>query len=446
MKKLFLTMALLLCSATFSFAQAPTKICVPNANGGCQDVTVSYPFPVNATASIAGFMGNGGYGTLTSTASSSASTAIPAASSGLAATTAVRITNNGTSEVSCTFATGAATGTTNNIQVPTNSSVVRGTGLFDHIACINQAGDSASNTVVLESGTGLGNDSGGGSSGGGSGGNVNLTQVGGSNISIGQALSAASLPVVLPAAQITTLTPIAWSNSNQIGNTAFGITGNGNTAFVTAAHALFGDITSMGGTAINSGCVASLSGFSSTIPATVCGVFGTYVLNTNGNIEWNADSVAATTNGSPTSSLGFLFNGTTVDRARSGTITGAALTQSGSQYPSGSTPITASATGTTAATTATLAGTTGKTTYICSYSIRANATAAATVTDTVTGVITATMSSLLWVAPLASGLGVDEQIFSPCVPASATNTGIAVVSGAPGSGGNVTVHATGYQL
>src|SRR6202044_2916893 len=35
--------------------------------------------------------------------------------------------------------------------------------------------------------------------------NVNLNQVGGSAISIGQQLSAASLPVVLPAAQITTL-------------------------------------------------------------------------------------------------------------------------------------------------------------------------------------------------------------------------------------------------
>lgn len=37
--------------------------------------------------------------------------------------------------------------------------------------------------------------------------NVNLNQVGGSAISIGQQLSAASLPVVLPASQITTLTP-----------------------------------------------------------------------------------------------------------------------------------------------------------------------------------------------------------------------------------------------
>lgn len=117
-----------------------------------------------------------------------------------------------------------------------------------------------------------------------------------------------------------------------------------------------------------------------------------------------------------------------------------------SQYPAGSVAITASATGTTAATTATLAGTAGKTTYICSYSIRANATAAVTVTNTITGVITGTLSHIMWIAPAASGLGIDEQIFMPCVPASAANTGIAVVSGAPGTGGLVSSTATGYQL
>lgn len=117
-----------------------------------------------------------------------------------------------------------------------------------------------------------------------------------------------------------------------------------------------------------------------------------------------------------------------------------------SEYPAGATPITASATGTTGATTATLAGTSGKTTYICGYSIRANATGATTVTNTITGVITATLSSIMWVAPLASGIGIDEQIFSPCIPASATNTGIAIVSGAPGSGGNVSSKGWGYQL
>jgi len=117
-----------------------------------------------------------------------------------------------------------------------------------------------------------------------------------------------------------------------------------------------------------------------------------------------------------------------------------------SQYPATAVPITASATGTTAATTATLTNVSGHTTYICGYSIRANATAAATVTDTITGVITATMSSILWVAPLASGIGIDENIFTPCIPASAVSTSIAVVSGAPGVGGMVSVRAWGYSL
>jgi hypothetical protein len=127
-------------------------------------------------------------------------------------------------------------------------------------------------------------------------------------------------------------------------------------------------------------------------------------------------------------------------------LNGNVYTRSASQYPAGATPITASATGTTAATTATLAGTSGKTTYICSLSVRANATANTNVTNTVTGVITGTLSRIMWVPANTSGLGIDEQIYSPCLPASGTNTGIAVVSGAPGTGGLVSVNATGYQL
>lgn len=116
-----------------------------------------------------------------------------------------------------------------------------------------------------------------------------------------------------------------------------------------------------------------------------------------------------------------------------------------SQYPAGAVPLTASITG-TSVTTATLAGTSGKTTFICTYSIRANATAATTVYNSITGIISGTQNHVMWVAPAASGLGVDEQIFVPCAPASAANTGISVISGNPGSGGNVSATATGYQL
>lgn len=118
----------------------------------------------------------------------------------------------------------------------------------------------------------------------------------------------------------------------------------------------------------------------------------------------------------------------------------------GTIIPAGATAITASATGTTAATTATLAGTSGKTTYMCWMSIRANATAAATGNATVTGTITGTLNFTQWTAPLASGIGIVEEIFNPCVPASGTNTGIAIISAAPGSGGTVSVSGGGYQM
>jgi hypothetical protein len=118
----------------------------------------------------------------------------------------------------------------------------------------------------------------------------------------------------------------------------------------------------------------------------------------------------------------------------------------GNGYPAGSTPITISATGTTGATTATLATGASVTTYICWLSIRANATGAATGNATVTGTITGTLNFTQWTAPLASGLGVTEEVFNPCIPASAVNTGIAVISAAPGSGGTVSVSAGGYTL
>jgi hypothetical protein len=117
-----------------------------------------------------------------------------------------------------------------------------------------------------------------------------------------------------------------------------------------------------------------------------------------------------------------------------------------SPYPATAVPITASATGTTAATTATLTAVTGHTTYICGFSIRANATAAATNNATVTGTISGTLNFTQWTAPLASGLGVTEEAFVPCIPASAVTTSIAVVSGAPGSGGVVSVTAWGYSI
>lgn len=123
----------------------------------------------------------------------------------------------------------------------------------------------------------------------------------------------------------------------------------------------------------------------------------------------------------------------------------ASLPASASQYPAGATPVTISATGTTAATAATLAGTSGKTTYVCGFSITSDAVAALAGSATVAGVITGTMTFIQGVGaiPAVSSL---TQTFSPCVPASTSNTGIVVTSAAAGTGGNTAVNAWGYQL
>lgn len=124
--------------------------------------------------------------------------------------------------------------------------------------------------------------------------------------------------------------------------------------------------------------------------------------------------------------------------------TGALITAP-SNYPAASTPLTVSTTGTTLATTATMAATASVTNYLCGFSIRANATAAATGNATVTGTISGTLNFTQFTAPLASGIGTVEQWFTPCIPASAVNTAIAVISAAPGAGGTVSVSAWGFK-
>jgi hypothetical protein len=111
----------------------------------------------------------------------------------------------------------------------------------------------------------------------------------------------------------------------------------------------------------------------------------------------------------------------------------------------GATPVTVSTVGTAAATTATIPAVVGKTAYLCGLSIRANATAAATGNATVTGTISGTINLTQWTAPLTSGIGVVEPVIGPnCIPASASNTAISVISAAPGAGGTVSVSAWGF--
>jgi len=213
------------------------------------------------------------------------------------------------------------------------------------------------------------------------------------------------------------------------------VTGHQCLVGITAARAFFTDLSSQAGTAITS----APSAYGTAPTGNVIGV--------NAFVTGAVGLAAASTTSGQTGSL--IMSAVTA--------TNPSYTTAQTNYVSsdvkgntrvvlgGGVPETASATGTTAATTATLATSASTTTYICGFSIRANATAAATGNATVTGTITGTLNYTQWTAPNASGLGVTEEIFTPCIPASAANTSIAVVSAAPGTGGVVSVTAWGYQ-
>jgi hypothetical protein len=294
----------------------------------------------------------------------------------------------------------------------------------------------------------------GGSGGGGTSSNFNSpfpaagTAFGVSNgtnmvpITLGQALATGSLPVVLTAVQLASLTPPA-------AITGFALEA-GNLATIVARTPALGQALAAASTPV---VLTAIQQAALTPPTSVA--VNNFPATQPISVASGADVSEGATSDTDCPASG---TATLVGCARA--VAQAAVAPLPAQsthtvnigavdtisaYPAGATPITASATGTTAATTATLAATTGKTTFICGYSIRANATSATTVTNTITGVITATLSSVMWVAPAASGLGVDEQIFNPCIPASGTNQAIAIVSGAPGTGGTVSAKGWGYQ-
>lgn len=119
-------------------------------------------------------------------------------------------------------------------------------------------------------------------------------------------------------------------------------------------------------------------------------------------------------------------------------------------YPSGAIPITAaSGNKANAVATATLAALSGKTTYLTGFHISsAGATAAVIVSVTVTGTITGTLT---YTYPCVAGVttGNASLIVTPPIPipASATNTTIAVSLPALGAGGtHASVVAYGYQV
>jgi len=164
MKQILIAFILWMVAGT-AFAQSPqtVKLCVSTGGNTCPLVTASAPLPVTGSfsATLSGFTPNGNYATLTATAASSASTAMPAGE-------VVAFQNTSSIDLSCVISSGAATATTNKIILRGGASVFLTVGSNANAACINQTG-SASNVVVMAGGTGLGTNFGGGGSGGGGG-------------------------------------------------------------------------------------------------------------------------------------------------------------------------------------------------------------------------------------------------------------------------------------
>lgn len=173
MKKILSLLALLLLGLASgeSQAQGVTRVYATCGTSTWSVLDVGRPLQlltdgrlcINASvsASIAGFTPNGNYTTLTATAASSASTALPVG-------TDIAFQNLSSIDLSCVLTAGISTATTNKIIVRAGATVFLTIGSATTAACINQTG-SASNVVALMGGSGLGSNFGGASAGGGGG-------------------------------------------------------------------------------------------------------------------------------------------------------------------------------------------------------------------------------------------------------------------------------------
>lgn len=163
----------------------------------------------------------------------------------------------------------------------------------------------------------------------------------------------------------------------------------------------------------------------------------------------NADAVAvaaATTNLTATS-RGYVFNGTSWDRAYGNTTGGATI--SPQPYPpvvacgaACATPITGNATGSTGAVVGTLAAAAAKTTYICGFNISATGGVATIGPIVVAGLVGSSQTYQLFSTATGAQLPVT---FSPCIPGSAVNTAITITTTADGTASAVDVNSWGYQ-
>lgn len=167
----------------------------------------------------------------------------------------------------------------------------------------------------------------------------------------------------------------------------------------------------------------------------------------------NASSGVATSSTNQAAvAFNYVWNGATWDQA-SGLSTGtlgvpsAAYVSvqgaaSGGGFPTAATAISGNATGTTGAVVGTLAGVSAKTTYICGFSISATGGVATLGPIVIAGIVTASQTYQLFSTATGANLSVP---FSPCIPASATNTAITITTTADATASAVDVNSWGYQ-
>jgi hypothetical protein len=112
-------------------------------------------------------------------------------------------------------------------------------------------------------------------------------------------------------------------------------------------------------------------------------------------------------------------------------------------YPTNAIPTVAIGAGSTGAVTATMPAAAGRTTWLCGVTISALGGTATVGPVTISNLI-GNITFTLQLAATASG-NFFSQGFSPCIPAKAVNTSIAIVTTADGTATAVDVNAWGYQ-
>lgn len=113
------------------------------------------------------------------------------------------------------------------------------------------------------------------------------------------------------------------------------------------------------------------------------------------------------------------------------------------QYPTGATPITGNAAGSTSAVVGTLAASVSRKTWICGFIVSGIGGTAAIGPITVAGLVGSSM--VFQGSSTAAGGTIANATFTPCIPASATNTAITITTTADGTATAVDVNSWGFQ-